>query len=139
MPIAPYNNKCQMLGCKNPRSKLRLLCIEHGGKDTEAVTQRTYDSVYKTKAWRQIRYAQLSKQPLCQACLIDGRVESGVHVDHLFPWRQIGPEAFRRNVFQVLCADHHSRKTQQERKGIIEHYTPDGIKQVSLEDWKVMT
>ena len=135
MPVAPYNNKCQMLGCKNPRSKLNSFCTEHGGKQT---TDRDYDDVYKLKAWRQIRYAQLSKQPLCQACLIDGRVESGIHVDHLFPWRQIGPEAFRRNVFQVLCQEHHSHKTQQERKGIIEHYTLDGIKQVSLEDWKVM-
>lgn len=135
MPYLPSNTKCQMLGCKNPRSKLNTFCMEHGGKQA---VDRDYDDVYRTKAWKQIRRAELSKNPLCQACLIVGKVKLGQHVDHLFPWRQIGPQAFRKNVFQVLCQEHHSRKTQQERKGIIEHYTLEGIKEVQLGDWQRM-
>ena len=135
MPYAPFNTKCQTFGCKAPRSKFNSFCLEHGGKDS---TVRDYDDAYKSKAWRVIRQGQLSKQPLCQACLIEGRVAMGVHVDHLFPWRQIGPEAFRRNILQTLCHNHHGRKTAQERRGIIEQYTPDGIKTWAITDYPTL-
>ena len=124
MPTAPFNQKCSHLGCKNPRSKLNSYCVDHGGKEYIKET----DTLYQTPLWRAIRTTQISKQPLCQACLIDGRVESAKHVDHVFPWKTYGDKAFSQNIFQSLCHAHHSHKTALERQGKYEHYTQHGIK-----------
>lgn len=44
-------------------------------------------------------------------------------VDHVFPWKSWGPNAFRVNIFQSLCAPCHSRKTALELRGVFRHYT----------------
>lgn len=132
MPFAPFNSQCSELGCKNPRSKLNSFCSEHGGKD---ITEREYDSIYKTPAWRAMRISHLSRQPLCQACLSEGRVAAGKHVDHIFPWRKIGQHAFYEGPLQTLCPEHHSVKTGLEAKGIFRAYYPEGSKDFSLTDW----
>lgn len=133
MPTVPASNKCQELGCKNPKSKLNGYCAEHGGRNyTQA---REGDSLYQTAAWRRTRIAQLSKQPLCQACLLDGRVEPAQHIDHVFPWRLYGRQAFTRNILQSLCPEHHSHKTGQEKQGVFMHYTTDGVAQYTQQDY----
>jgi len=124
MPTAPFNQKCSHLGCKNPRSKLNSYCIDHGGKEYI----KEIDTLYQTPLWRAIRTTQISKQPLCQACLIDGKVEPAKHIDHVFPWKAYGEQAFSQNIFQSLCHAHHSHKTALERQGKYEHYTQHGIK-----------
>lgn len=122
MPIMPHNTTCAMLNCKEPRSKMNSYCAAHGGR--EYGNPRQTDERYRTKAWQSIRARQLSTQPLCQACLLAGRVCAAEHVDHVFPWVAVGERAFLRNLFQSLCQPCHSHKTAQERKGIIEHYGP---------------
>ena len=132
MPYAPFNSLCREFGCKQPRSKLNSFCIDHGGKNHSG----TGDSnVYSDPAWRTIRRGQLSKQPLCQSCLCKGHVSSAVHVDHIFPWRQIGQHAFLNNIFQSLCHECHSYKTGQERKGTFIHYIGDEEKIFSIADY----
>ncbi len=132
MPYAPFNNVCRELGCKNPRSKLNSFCLEHGGLQH---TNEGKDNAYSNPAWRTIRRTQLSKQPLCQSCLTHGHIAPALHVDHVFPWRQISEQAFLHNIFQSLCHECHSYKTAQERKGIFEHYTQDGIKNLTKGDY----
>lgn len=132
MPYAPYNKVCRELGCKNSRSKLNSFCSEHGGLEH---TNDGKDNAYSNPAWRTIRRAQLSKQPLCQSCLTRGQVNSATHVDHVFPWRHIGDHAFLNNIWQSLCTNCHSHKTGQERKGIYEHYTQDGIQALTKDDY----
>lgn len=135
MPYLPSSNKCSQLGCKEQRSKMNSYCVQHGGK--EWIKSETA-SAYQTPAWRSIRQRQLSIQPLCQACLIDGRVELGNHVDHVFPWKQIGGKAFLHNVFQTLCGAHHSHKTGQEQQGKYEHYTSNGLKVYTEHDYNTV-
>ena len=132
MPTYPSNAKCSTLSCNNIRSKLNSFCAEHGGKN---YTHKETDSVYQTPAWRTLRQRQLSIQPLCQSCLTRGRVDAAKHVDHVFPWKQIGKHAFLNNVFQSLCPPCHSHKTAQEQKGIYEHYTQDGVKEYTEHDY----
>lgn len=132
MPYAPFNSVCRELGCKNPRSKLNSFCSEHGGLEH---TNDGKDNAYSNPAWRTIRRAQLSKQPLCQSCLTRGQVNSATHVDHVFPWRHIGEHAFLNNIWQSLCTNCHSHKTGQERKGVYEHYTQDGIQALTKDDY----
>ena len=132
MPYAPYNSVCRELGCKNLRSKLNSFCLEHGGLEH---TNHDKDNAYSNPAWRTIRRAQLSRQPLCQSCLTKGMVNSAKHIDHVFPWRQIGEHAFLNNIFQSLCHECHSYKTGQERQGIYKHYTADGAKDLTINDY----
>lgn len=82
-----------------------------------------------------MRSAQLSAHPLCQACASEGRVTQGEHVDHVFPWRAIGPQAFRVNLFQTLCEGCHARKGALERRGLCRHYAASGPRDYTLADW----
>ena len=78
---------------------------------------------------------QLSMQPLCQSCLTRGIVTPATEVDHVFPWRRIGPQAFYRNLFQSLCHDCHSSKTQDERRGVFIHWVGGKPVEMAMSDW----
>jgi 5-methylcytosine-specific restriction protein A len=95
----------------------------HGGKDTfdhkrYNSSQKRKDNIdkYQSTQWRKLRQIQLSKHPLCAACLADGKITSAFHIDHLFPWSQLGEDAFYINVFQSLCHSCHSIKTTLEQR-----------------------
>ena len=131
MPYTPYNNKCAMLGCKQPKSKLNSYCIDHGGKEYS----QKQDGAYDSKLWKATRKRQLSLQPLCQACLCKGIITAAHHIDHVFPWRQIGQHAFTQNILQSLCAEHHSYKTGKEKHGVILYWPKEGEQSLTLDDY----
>jgi 5-methylcytosine-specific restriction protein A len=133
MPYAPFNTRCSELGCKEPRSKLNSFCLSHGGKE---YTVKESDSHYKTPAWKSIRKRQLSINPLCQGCMSQGKISAAQHVDHVFPWRQIGQHAFLHNIFQSLCPECHSYKTGQERRGVYLFFAPDKVEQLTEHDYR---
>jgi 5-methylcytosine-specific restriction endonuclease McrA len=92
--------------------------------------------MYQNPRWKTMRIEQLGKQPLCQACLCRGIVNTASHVDHLFAWSQLGDDGFYYNILQSLCPECHSNKTALEQQGIYRHYTSDGIKDYSIVDYK---
>ena len=129
MPTIPKYTKCLDLGCKNERSKFNAYCMGHGGRDTfnhkrwnSTQKRPTAIDKYQSKQWRTLRQIQLSKHPLCAACLSEGRITPALHIDHLFPWSQLGEDAFHINVFQSLCHSCHSIKTTLEQRDIYRHY-----------------
>ena len=124
-----------MLGCKQPKSKLNSYCLDHGGKEY-TIKQ---DGAYDTKLWKTTRRRQLSLQPLCQACLSKGIITAAHHVDHVFPWRQIGAHAFMQNILQSLCVEHHSYKTGKEKHGVILYWSQEGEKALTLDDYALYT
>ena len=109
MPSTPINNKCRELGCKNLKTTRSAFCIDHGGAKTEKDKENS--KLYATTYWKKQRIAQLSKEPLCAACLLEGRVVPAVAIDHIFPHRQ-DANKFKNNLFQSLCTPHHTLKTQ---------------------------
>lgn len=132
MPFYPTNNKCSYLGCKNDRSALSGYCTVHGGRNT---VTRESDAQYKTAAWKRIRTAQLGKQPLCQSCLLNGKVCAASEVDHVFPWRVFGKRAFQVNQFQSLCKHCHAQKTQKEQQGRFIFYGPAKVVEYTEADF----
>jgi 5-methylcytosine-specific restriction protein A len=136
MPTVPTQVKCSHLGCKEHRSRLNTYCINHGGLDNLAY--RESDSLYSSKTWKTIRQRQLSRQPLCQSCLLIGRVEAANNIDHVFPWKAIGQHAFTRNIMQSLCHECHSHKTAQERQGICLHYTSEAEVQYRVNEYNMV-
>ena len=141
MPTVPSSTICSMLGCKNPRSKLTSLCLEHGGMNNKTYNgKRSTNSItdcllYQTSFWKRKRILQLSTQPLCQACILDGIVTQAVAVDHVFPWRTIRAHSFYINLFQSLCTSCHSVKTAYEQAHIYIYYASDGVQRLSKVDY----
>ena len=134
MPTLPRSTKCSQLGCTNIRSKLNTYCVDHGGKNTiDTDDRKAFTSMYQTAQWRTLRQVQLSKQPLCESCIKNGKVVQANHVDHLFAWNKIGKQAFYNNVFQSLCTNCHSHKSAQEKQDIYTHYATG--KQYSINDY----
>lgn len=139
MPTVPKQSKCAHLACQNTRSKMNTYCLDHGGRDYTKHSKRTIGKgLYASTAWQSIRRNQLSTQPLCQSCLLKGKVEMANVVDHLFSWSQIGDEAFRYNIFQSLCPECHSVKTNIEQKGLYRHYAEKEIDYL-ISDYKRIT
>jgi 5-methylcytosine-specific restriction enzyme A len=141
MPTVPTNQKCSTLGCKNTKAKFSSLCLEHGGRDTFNAkrynqTDKRKDATdkYNTKQWRTLRQIQLSQYPICAGCKQDGIIRSAEHVDHIFPWQQIGEMAFTFNLFQSLCPSCHSSKTQLEQQGIFRAY---GDRDYIAQDYRI--
>jgi 5-methylcytosine-specific restriction protein A len=128
MPSVPYYSKCNSLGCKNPKSRYNSYCMDHGGKDRhllpahKSFKRKEFNDMYQTKQWRTQRQIQLSQHPLCAGCLSKGRIAQAQHIDHIFPWSKISPEAFYINLFQSLCQSCHSSKTALEQKGVYRRY-----------------
>ena len=138
MPILPKSNKCSQLGCTNIRSKINTFCIDHGGKNTiDTDDRKAFTSMYQTAQWRTLRQVQLSRQPLCESCIKQGKVVQANHVDHLFAWNKIGKNAFYNNIFQSLCTNCHSHKSALEKQDIYTHYATG--KQYTLNDYAYIT
>lgn len=143
MPTLPTFNKCAHYGCKAPRARYGGgYCIEHGGRDTYACNdtdeRKAFNSLYQTPYWKRTRMTQLSRQPLCQACLARGIVTPAIHVDHLFPWRGLGREAFYTNVLQSLCHSCHSDKTLLEKRGVCRFYNGESITDYAISEYKAV-
>jgi len=135
LPTLPKSNTCEALRCKEARAQGSAFCETHGGKPKQSAARFEANAPYKTAAWQAIRAAQLSAAPLCASCLCRGVVTQAAHVDHVIPWRAIGPAAFKRNLFQSLCASCHTLKTAAEQKGVYIHYTQSGPKEYTRADY----
>jgi 5-methylcytosine-specific restriction protein A len=138
MAMIPRPTVCSQLGCNKPRIAKSGYCEAHTLAKNKP-TQARIDQVkmYNTRQWHKLREIQLSKQPLCQACLCRGVVKQALHVDHLFPWSTLGKLYFYHNVFQSLCKECHSVKTGLENHGIYRHYAQPE-KDYKIEDAKAM-
>ena len=134
MPSTPPT-QCSRYHCKSLSIRGSAFCIEHSPPKTTTQDRHSFNAHYKTAAWAKQRAAQLSKQPLCQACLLNNQITQAEHIDHLFKWSAIGEYAFKANIFQSLCNSHHSFKSGLELKGIFRHYTVNGEKDYSLSDY----
>jgi len=123
MPTMPPA-QCAEYGCKAPSVKGSRFCIDHAPVQTKPEgKRRAMDDEYHSALWQRLRTAQLTRDPLCACCTYEGRLTAAEIVDHVFPWKSYGPEAFRNNLFASLCVPCHSRKTNLERRGIYRHYT----------------
>lgn len=124
MPTVPFNTKCRELGCKNPKTYRSTFCEQHGGSPTDKIKEN--NKLYQSGFWKKWRNKELSKNPLCAACLLEGKIVMANTIDHVFPHRQ-DQNKFKSNLFQSLCISHHTLKTQEENKGQYMYYSPNGI------------
>ena len=133
MPSIPLD-QCATYQCKAFSIKGSVFCIDHAPAKKTSIDRQAFNAPYKTAAWLGIRQRQLSANPLCAACLIDGRINQATDVDHVFAWSAIGPHAFTRNLWQSLCPECHGIKSGLEKKGVFRHYVSP-IKDYALQDY----
>lgn len=69
--------------------------------------------LYKTARWQAVRKAQLTAEPLCRHCKVQGITTPATVCDHVIPHR--GDVAkFWSGPYQSLCAPHHDAGKQRE-------------------------
>lgn len=142
MPTVPTNTKCRELGCNSPKSTLSSYCLQHGGRDTydhkthnASPERKAFNGKYQSKRWKALRTIQLSSHPLCAACFSRGVIAPAQHVDHVFPWAQVGEASFYANIFQSLCSGCHTTKTHLEQRGIFRRYMGEGHTDYAIGDY----
>lgn len=72
----------------------------------DSACERGYDH-----KWRTARLAYLKRNPLCVACLADGKYYEAQVVDHIVPFRDDPALKWDRENWQALCKRHHDIKT----------------------------
>jgi 5-methylcytosine-specific restriction enzyme A len=78
-----------------------------------SANQRGYDA-----DWRRLRDWHITNKPLCEICLLGGRVTGADHVDHIEPFHgKNDPLRLDPKNLQSLCKSCHSRKTVKEDGG----------------------
>ena len=89
-------------------------------KDRKEVTKQ-YDKQRGTRTergynnrWLRAREAWLNVHPLCECCKAEGRVTSGVVVDHIIPHKGDMILFWDRTNWQTLCIPCHNTKTARE-------------------------
>jgi 5-methylcytosine-specific restriction protein A len=137
MPTVPTATLCSELGCKNNKSRYSSKCLDHGGKDTirGKANRKEFNAMYQKRFWDSLRRIRISQNPLCQRCMVTGKVASATVVDHVFPWAKLDQQAFYKNHFQCLCRDCHTTKTLFEQKGIILQYIHGHEEKLSIHDY----
>lgn len=94
------------------------------GRSPEA---QAYHKLYRTKAWQQLRLAQLSRAPICHLCEEIGHVTAADTVDHVVPHRGDIALFYDPSNLASLCASCHSRHKQRAENGRkVVRYGADG-------------
>ena len=116
----PQKAKTPCRKCKRAHSNANGYCDNHQQLSTNwnqwqrergSSAQRGYGS-----NWRRLRAMIVQRDSgLCQLCKAEGKYQTGSHVDHITPKAQGGSD--EPSNLQLLCVDHHKRKTAQEGKG----------------------
>lgn len=83
--------------------------------------------LYKTAAWRRLREAQLSAEPLCRMCLDAEDVTAATICDHIKAHKGDMDLFFDPTNLQSLCKAHHDGVKQRIDKGQnVVRYGADG-------------
>lgn len=120
MPAAP-RHPCAYPTCAELVARGKAYCEAHLASPPKVVdvARARSQALYNTKRWREMRLAQLRKQPLCERCLKEGRVTHARVADHVKPHNGDERLFFDANNLQSLC-DHtspfncHGTKTSHE-------------------------
>lgn len=88
-------------------------------KPRMSVATPAWKGWYSSKLWKQLRHQQLTKQPLCEMCLAQGRVVVATVVDHKTPHKgnwSLFSDATNLQSLDKQC--HDSVKQRMEKRGI---------------------
>lgn len=79
--------------------------------------------VYNTSLWRKMRLAKLKDQPLCEVCLIEGKIRLAEHVHHIRSFMQAEDQierdrlAYDSENLASVCQECHNRIHNGDLRG----------------------
>jgi len=85
--------------------------------DSRSPEARVYRRWYYTTRWRELRKAQLQREPWCHLCHAAGRRTRASIVDHRTPHRGNPDLFFDPGNLASLCKPHHDATKQREEAG----------------------
>jgi hypothetical protein len=88
----------------------------NGEYDTRRRKEKPYRAWYNTRRWRDIRDAQLAKQPLCERCT-ESKVVRPANVCHHKIKHNGDPVLFWSGPFASSCEDCHNTDEQRIERG----------------------
>ena len=129
LPLKP----CRRTGCpelvrgggycaKHRKDVRRIKATIHGERGESG----EWHGLYYTVRWREIRAAQLIREPYCRDCAAHGVRTPATDVDHIVPHRGNKRLFYDATNLQSLCHSCHSRKTIAEQSD----YPPRPVKNV---------
>jgi 5-methylcytosine-specific restriction enzyme A len=104
-----------LLPCSRPMCPHMKPCPLHGARPADY--GRPSDPFYSSAAWKRLRAKVRKHQPLCCACLGEGRAVPSGMVEHLVPRTQDPSRELDYANLAGLCASCANRKTAFERTG----------------------
>lgn len=108
-PIRP----CKHPGC--PELTRTGWCDKHRPKHQRRISAE-YHGWYNLDIWKKdLRPAQLLREPFCRECAKEGERVRATVVDHVSPFRGDWAKFIDPSNHQSLCKSHHDRKTAEER------------------------
>jgi 5-methylcytosine-specific restriction protein A len=109
---------CRNKSCPNLTNNPLRYCDDCKNKFLKS--DRTNDSIYNTKRWKDLRTLFLASNPVCVECEKRGITTAASEVDHIRPWEQGRTQEDQYKLLwswwnlQALCKSCHSRKTAKE-------------------------
>lgn len=101
--------------------------------DYRSAEAQAYRKLYYTNRWRDLRAAQLAREPLCAMCLSQGRTTAATVADHKRPHRGDPTLFFDPDNLQSLCDApaspwrcHSAAKQREDRAGFSPEVDADG-------------
>lgn len=103
MPSKPVR-PCKKPGCSALVSS--GYCEKHTPK-RQQYKRINDDTFYHTQAWKKLRALKISKDPLCELCLNDGRITPGEIVHHIVEVAEDMSQALVLENLQTVCRSCH--------------------------------
>lgn len=77
-------------------------------KPKKSIPKQIRKKVYQSNDWKQLRLSYLKKHPLCELCLLEGKIIPAVDVHHKCSITIDRSKAFDYNNLMALCKKHHA-------------------------------
>lgn len=75
-----------------------------------------FTEFYNSKQWRSLSRQKRAENPVCEHCLLEGRIRAAVLVDHIIEIKDDWSLRLEWSNLQSLCHECHNRKTKLEEK-----------------------
>lgn len=111
-------NKCGVSHCREYINLPDRYCDKHRGNADKTYNREVrynkdnirYARFYASTGWRRARSYQLMKQPLCEQCLLEGKVKPATIVHHLEEIRTNWDKRLDEENLESICQQHHNKE-----------------------------
>jgi len=76
---------------------------------TDTIAKKARHKIYNNRRWRKIRALKFANDPLCEVCILEGRVTTTEVIHHIIPI-DIDPKlAYEYSNLMAICHECHGK------------------------------